>query len=86
MARFTPLLSLFYLISLLSFAFAAPIDKRALALAYRDLIELSTRQAKMAGNYTLPPLPYAYDVSLTTILFQRPAFWKLYKVLTKQGT
>lgn len=49
------------MLSLLVFAFAAPIDKRALDLAYRDLIELSTRQSKMAGKYTLPPLPYAYD-------------------------
>lgn len=66
MARFAPILSLFYLISLFSLALAAPIDKRALLLAYRDLIELSTRQAKMAGKYTLPPLPYAYDVSIIT--------------------
>lgn len=70
MTRFTPLLSLFYLISLLSFAFAAPIDKRALVLEYRDLIELSTRQAKMAGKYTLPPLSYAYDVSPTIVSFR----------------
>lgn len=70
MARFSPLLSLFYLISLLSFALAAPIDKRALTLAYRDLIELSTRQSKMANTYTLPPLPYPYDVSLTANVSQ----------------
>lgn len=71
MARPNTLFFFVYLLSLLVFAFAAPIDKRALDLAYRDLIELSTRQSKMAGKYTLPPLPYAYDVSLRWLLYSR---------------
>lgn len=54
------------LLSLFSPAMTAPLDldKRIVTSAYRDLVELSTRQSKMAGNYTLPPLPYAYDVGI----------------------
>lgn len=66
MPRLLPILSFFPLLSFFSLAMTTPVDfdKRIVTSAYRDLVELSTRQSKMAGNYTLPPLPYSYDVSM----------------------
>lgn len=66
MPRLLPVLTILPLLSLFSPAMTAPLDldKRIVTSAYRDLVELSTRQSKMAGNYTLPPLPYAYDVGI----------------------
>lgn len=64
MACFSSFLLAVYLASFFGFAFAAPVEKRVLTLAHRDLVDLSTRQSKMAGKFTLPPLPYDYDVSI----------------------
>ncbi|KAJ5172472.1 superoxide dismutase mitochondrial [Penicillium capsulatum] len=61
MARFSSLQFYIYLCSLFYFALAAPVEKGVLTFAYRDLVDLSTRQSKMAGTFTLPPLPYSYD-------------------------
>ncbi|KAJ6157430.1 hypothetical protein N7470_005022 [Penicillium chermesinum] len=57
------LLSVFSILSALSFTVAAPSPSKlhAITLGYRDIFELSTHQSKRAGQFTLPPLPFAYD-------------------------
>lgn len=66
MACFSLFMLSIYLASLFSLTFAGPVEKRVLTLAHRDLVDLSTRQSKMAGKFTLPPLPYDYDVSIAS--------------------
>lgn len=65
MAGLTNILYFFNVLCTLSHVFAAPIPFNIgiYTLAYRDLFDLSTHQSKRAGDFTLPPLPYAYDVS-----------------------
>lgn len=68
--RLTRFLSLFYLLFASSSTLAAPTpvsNYRILTLSYDDVIDISTQQSQRAGQFTLPALPYPYEVSNSCI-------------------